>query len=113
MVEAASITCSKLSTSSSSLPGDEVDQAVIRSDRRGDRPLDVSRFTQGLERHPEDPVGIVLDRFSGDLQGEPRLTAAARAGESDQPMFAQQPAGLLEFRSRPTIGDGWMGKFVR
>jgi len=73
-----------------------LDQAVIRTDRRSDRPLDEGRVAERLQRDPEDAVGELLHGLGRELKRQAGLTAAPRPREGQQAMRADERAGLRE-----------------
>ena len=78
------------------LAPDVVAHGAVGADGRADRAFDEGRVAECLKRDPEDAVGELLDRFGRELHREPRLAAAARPGQGQQAMGADESAGFGE-----------------
>ena len=101
-IPAPSTTCSKLSSTSSTVRGREVladhlDGHPVRGqqpDRGGDRGRDEVRVRHGRERHEPGPVGEPSTARVGELDRQAGLAGAARPREGQEP-------GPFEQRRRP------------
>ena len=93
------------------LSAEERGQVVARADRLGDLGHDELGVGERRERHPEDAVRERPDELRGDLEREPRLPGAARAGHGDEPRpVREQRESLSELslppdERAPTIGQ--------
>jgi hypothetical protein len=79
------------------------------SDRRGDEGRVADRF----ERHEPDAVGESIGRRGRELEREPCLARAARAGQRDEPGAAQQRQRLGELPFPAHEGRQLGGQVVR
>src|SRR5581483_10274018 len=65
-------------------------EVALHTDHPGDRRLEQERVVDGGERNPEDAAVELRDELGRHLEGEPRLAAAARADERDEPVLARE-----------------------
>ena len=77
-------------------------------DRRPDQPL----VSQRRQLDPPAAVGVAVQGLGGGLQREPRLAAAARAGQGQQPWSASRRASSPSSRSRPMKLDSCTGRLL-
>ena len=102
-IGAAETTCSKLSSTSSTVLSRSQSASVSATgravpsddaDRAGDPGGDQHRVADRLERHEEHAVREVVRDAGGELERQSRLARAARPGQREQPGRAEQGRGL-------------------
>ena len=92
---------------------DVVDQAVVGTDGRPDRPLDEQRDRGRLGAEPRRRRRETARPSGGELQREPRLAAPPGPVSVTRRLERMRSPASASSRRRPTSGVAWIGRFVR
>ena len=93
--------------------GDEGHVGVfVCAEHVGDLTVDARARGQRRELHVPDPVGMLVDAVRGELQAQPRLPAAPRAGERHEPVLVERVRDVEELVLAPDEGGELRGQVV-
>jgi hypothetical protein len=76
--------------------GERAARRLAQAQRPGHALRDERRLRQRRQLHHPDPIRVVLEELSGELQGQTGLAAAGRPREREQPRARQQAPQLVD-----------------
>src|SRR3984893_4494288 len=90
-----------------SIPG------ILQPDVLGDGGRDQPWLPYGRQRNEVHAIGEIAVALRGQLQAEAGLSAAARAGQSEEAVATQEPSRLRQLLLPADEGREWAGQVVR